>query len=69
MSRYLEIADRIRRELGLMDQAKQEVEAATLRLPSCPRCSSYALYRLEDGTTDCGTCGHNFPTVRMIRSM
>jgi hypothetical protein len=56
-------------QLELMDQAKQEVEHAAFELPSCPRCASYALYRLSNGTTDCGTCGANFLTVRMIRSM
>jgi hypothetical protein len=35
-------------------------------LPSCPRCRSYASHRLANGTTDCQTCGANFPTVRMF---
>jgi hypothetical protein len=34
-------------------------------LPSCPRCGGYALYRLPNDTSDCETCGANFPTVRL----
>jgi hypothetical protein len=33
-----------------------------LTLPSCPRCGSFAIYHLPNGTSNCQTCGHNFPT-------
>jgi uncharacterized protein (DUF983 family) len=64
MSIYLEIVDRALAEMdaerSLAQRGRHEVT-----LPSCPRCGSFALYRLLNSTTDCETCGNNFLTVRI----